>query len=243
MTNYISFSLYGKKAIYSCGAIENARLSMQLYPGWKTVFYVGKSVETSTLRALAELDAKVIRRPEEESPNAMFWRFDAVALPGAKRVIVRDADSRLSQREAVSVNEWIESGKGLHVIRDHPWHSQNILGGMWGVQGSRALELVSQNLPKNVDGRGLYGDDQDFLSQVIYPKFIDNVLAHDSFYRFTPGSVPLGPRKNNEFIGEVIQCNGEFDKSLRVAISRYESSLPLKWLLRLTRFFQRFTNL
>lgn len=243
MKNYISFSLYGNNELYSCGAIENARLAKDLYPNWQVVFFVGESIHPSTLTALEKFDVKIVLRPGPESPNSMFWRFEAVNLPDAQRVIIRDADSRISPREVASVLEWAASGKSLHVIRDHPWHSQDILGGMWGVQGLHGLQIVAQSLPANMNAQGIYGDDQEFLSKVIYPKFKGDVLAHDSFYKFTKGSRPLGPRENGAFIGEVIECSGEFDSSLRAAISRYEKNPPLKWLLRLTRVKDRLVKL
>lgn len=235
MTNYISFSLYGTKCLYSCGAVENARIASSIYPNWKVVVYVGKSVNKSTIDLLKALGAVTILQPEEETPSAMFWRFQAVNIPDAERVIFRDADSRISAREASAVTEWISSGKSLHIIRDHPWHSKNIMGGMWGVQGSRALEIVSDHLQQNTYSSGKYGDDQDFISSEIYPDFLGDRLAHDSFYRFTENTRSLGPRKSGEFIGEVIQCDGEFDSDLRGTVARYESSKLLKNVLRITR--------
>jgi hypothetical protein len=235
MTNFLSFSLYGANALYSCGAIENARLSKEIYPDWQTVFYVGKSINESTIVELENYDAKIIRCEGNESASAMFWRFHAVDLPGANRVLVRDADSRISAREAAAVSEWIASGKSLHIIRDHPWHSQNILGGLWGVQGPEALGIVSEHLPNTLNLVGEYGDDQNFVSRIIYPAFMGDMLAHDSFYRFTKITRPLGPRVNGEFIGEVIQCDGKYDPSLRQAAARYEALPPLKLLLRWSR--------
>ena len=31
-----------------------------------------------------------------------------------------------------AVEEWIHSGKSFHIMRDHPYHSAVVLGGMWG---------------------------------------------------------------------------------------------------------------
>ena len=36
------------------------------------------------------------------------------------------------QRERDAVNEWLESNKTFHVMRDHPWQGSEILAGMWG---------------------------------------------------------------------------------------------------------------
>ena len=36
------------------------------------------------------------------------------------------------QRERDAVNEWLESNKTFHLMRDHPWHGSEINAGMWG---------------------------------------------------------------------------------------------------------------
>ena len=41
----------------------------------------------------------------------------------------RDLDSAPTQREADAVQEWLRSGKTLHVMRDHPSHTFPMLGG------------------------------------------------------------------------------------------------------------------
>jgi len=61
----------------------------------------------------------------------MFWRFLPASDPDMDILIVRDTDSRLGLRERLAVNEWLESGKNFHIMRDHPQHGTLILGGMW----------------------------------------------------------------------------------------------------------------
>ena len=39
----------------------------------------------------------------------------------------------MSQKEADIVNEWIRSGKTLHVIRDHRCHFNYVMGGLFGI--------------------------------------------------------------------------------------------------------------
>ena len=57
----------------------------------------------------------------------MFWRFLALNDPLVDIFIVRDTDSRINIREERAVNEWLESDKLLHVMRDHPHHFYKIL--------------------------------------------------------------------------------------------------------------------
>ena len=44
----------------------------------------------------------------------------------------RDLDSRLNDREQAAVQEWLNSKKEFHIMRDHPMHGWPILGGLWG---------------------------------------------------------------------------------------------------------------
>ena len=47
-------------------------------------------------------------------------------------MISRDLDSRFSDREKFAVQEWLNSNKSHHIMRDHPHHDFEVLGGLWG---------------------------------------------------------------------------------------------------------------
>ena len=47
---------------------------------------------------------------------------------GVDVFISRDADSVLSKRESAAVQDWLRSGKTLHVMHDHHQHGAPILG-------------------------------------------------------------------------------------------------------------------
>ena len=65
----------------------------------------------------------------------MVWRFLPLLDPLVDAVASRDLDSRLTAREAAAVSQWLEeSGLPFHVMRDHPMHGTEILGGMWGAR-------------------------------------------------------------------------------------------------------------
>ena len=48
----------------------------------------------------------------------------------------RDLDSLASDREVAAVTEWLRSGRSFHVMRDHPQHGTEILGGTWAYRAS-----------------------------------------------------------------------------------------------------------
>ena len=49
-------------------------------------------------------------------------------------MLSRDLDSRLSAREEAATREWLYSGLAVHAMRDHPLHTQPLMGGMWGAR-------------------------------------------------------------------------------------------------------------
>jgi len=148
----ISFSLWGDIPMYNVGAIRNAELVSQMYPdGWIARFYIGSDVPQKTIDAIKELPATEIV-DMSGTPNdwqGMFWRFYAINLEeDIDYVIFRDTDSRLSHREYMAVKEWISSGKTIHIMRDHPYHSEPIMGGMWGCKPKELIEVINKDIYK-----------------------------------------------------------------------------------------------
>ena len=135
MNHLISYSLYGTGQRYTVGAIKNAVLS-QRYQGFDLRFYVGESVPdwvTSTLSLFKNVE--IVPMLGSEDSRAMFWRFYALADLSYDYVLVRDVDARLNEREIDMHQEFVESGKGFHIIKDHPTgHNYLISGGMFAAK-------------------------------------------------------------------------------------------------------------
>lgn len=206
--NRISFSLYGRDSKYLHGAFRNVELARVFYPDWQCVFYCDSQVPSETRRCLAESGAKIIDGPPELL-NPMTWRF-LPASEGEGRFITRDCDSRLNQREAEAVFEWIESGLPFHIMRDHPHHKVSIPGGMWGAVCGSIPNLRSIMLKPQWNKAG-YSIDQAMLSAEIWPMIKDKCLQHDSCTASCfPGSKPFpsGLRLGDwRFVGEVFDAN------------------------------------
>jgi hypothetical protein len=232
--NLISFSLYGKSEVYSCGAVENARLARALFPEWQTIFFLDELVSPSVKIELESLGALTVGMGKSTASSGMFWRFHAVELPGVERVIFRDTDSRISSRECLLIQEWTQSEKELHIIRDHPFHAIPILGGMWGVQGSRAIEEVRFALESNSSlNPESYGSDQVFLARAIYPLFSGRMMVHDAIFNFERGVVRPPKRASGEFVGERINCLGEPELENRLTLMKVEASFARLLVTRL----------
>jgi hypothetical protein len=146
---YISFSLWGDQPIYNVGVLKNVNLVKEIYKDWQMVVYYDNTAPTETINELKTQNVLTIDMTNKNI-YGMFWRFFAVDLPDSEYVIFRDGDSRVSVREKMAVDEWLESGKTLHVMRDHPYHRipcgndrLGILGGMWGIK-SKKISLTTQ---------------------------------------------------------------------------------------------------
>ena len=129
MTKVIAFSLWGENPKYTIGAIRNAELAKKIYPDWEVWMYVSEDVPKNILDELISLNCNVLNMGEGNW-NGMFWRFKPAASSDII-MISRDTDSRLSYREKAAVDEWLTSDKDFHIMRDHPAHGTQILGGMW----------------------------------------------------------------------------------------------------------------
>ncbi len=177
MVKLISFSLWGRQPRYLVGAVENIRLARKFYPGWVCRFYCSADVP---IALLLEEGAEVRREVALGPYHGLFWRFFPASEPGVKRFLVRDADSRLSQREAQAVQEWEVSGKQLHVLRDHPLHDRRdspILAGMWGGVGGLVPDMRAM-----VRTWGRFDHrfcDQEFLARHLWPRFKRECLQHN----------------------------------------------------------------
>ncbi len=96
-------------------------------------FYVDNTVPSELKDALRSLDAEILNQ-ESNQPwsRKLCWRFLVASDPEVGRFMVRDCDSAFSIREATIVDEWLESEKIFHVIRDWHTHTDLILAGLWG---------------------------------------------------------------------------------------------------------------
>ena len=144
----IAFSLWGDNPLYNVGAIRNAQLMMSIYPGWSARFYIGSDVPEKTIDELRGLGVDIVDMTG--TPNdwqGMFWRFYAVSLEeDIDYVLFRDTDSRISVREHEAVREWIQSDKTIHIMRDHPYHTECILAGMWGCKPKELIDIINRNI-------------------------------------------------------------------------------------------------
>jgi hypothetical protein len=184
MKKIVSFCLYGKKEIYLQGAVENSKLVSIIYPGWTGRFYVDRKVPRRIKSEIVENGCEVLEFETKKGMNPMLTRFLPWEDISVDLWISRDCDSRLNWREKAAVDEWIESDKTFHLMRDCHNHYYPIMGGMFGIKNFKFKEKFG-NLPKV----HLYysgENDQSYLEKFYWSSFSQDLLCHDTWNHNSP---------------------------------------------------------
>ena len=191
MKKVVSFCLYGCNATYIIGMKENIKLAKQYYSDWEVRIYHNNTVPEKYINEYKEIGARCIlcENIGENKLNweGLFWRWLPLDDPDVDIWISRDADSRLSEREAKIVDEWINSGKTLHSIRDHRCHFNYIMGGLFGINNKLFHEKYKFNTVSQIIKElsvyykeRPYNVDQIFLNDNLWKILKDDVMAHIS---------------------------------------------------------------
>lgn len=188
MKKVISFSLFGDHPKYNVGAVKNAELAKKHYPGWEVRIYLDHTVPDTTKHLLLERGAVVVEKQTGGGYTPLFWRFDPLYDPTVDAWISRDCDSRLCEREAFAVQEWLETDRTFHLMRDaHNHDCYPVLAGMFGVNNNLFNKRYSNRqffcLPdvmfqKDADQLSLWGVHWDVIKT-------DNV-THEHWFHNLP---------------------------------------------------------
>ena len=236
MKKVVAFSLWGTSDIYQKGAMDAIAQVNLSYPGWEARFYLGEDVPPAVRQELIDRGAVVFEGPRWGPWAGMFWRFLAASDPEVGVMISRDVDTRILPREVEAVNEWLASGRTLHIMRDHPRHEMPIMGGMWGCRTPRLRDMEEMILKWGKCAK--YGCDQEFLGRVVYPRFQDDSWIHSECVVF-PGEIVhpfLSEPHDNAYVGSALREDGLVNKYNRYLSEWLEAGkpvchLPYPWTL------------
>jgi hypothetical protein len=214
MKRVISFSLWGDSPTYNIGAIKNAEIAANFYPNFECWFYIHTpTVPESTIQTLQTMsNTKIILKDGDlNTCKPMCWRYEAIDDPEVELMMSRDTDTRILLREKMAVDEWLQSGKTFHIMRDHPHHQNpntKIMGGMFGTKKIPGINWT--NLCNNISQTHHRDYDQEMLNNHIYPLIINSLIVHSSFviyggengFRF-----PLAYDSDCHFVGEYVYAD------------------------------------
>jgi hypothetical protein len=226
---YISYSLWGSNKVYTYGMIENVLDAKKYYKGWIVRVHYNDTVPQNIIDWLKEQDnVELVHHSSTKMKTSnMMWRFEDLFIKDAVTMI-RDADSRITERELKCVNEWLESDKDFHIVRDHKHHTCPIIGGAFGCRNNclayigipthardinhpplqfiDGLELMNnfrENLPES---RDVYAVDQMFLFAYVYPYIANKSMIHCSHNAYEPFARKMEPVETGFIVQVVTEC-------------------------------------
>lgn len=222
---------------YMDGIRENFELVKQFYPGYTMRLYadlggpIGSVTGGHAKSILCDLACRepqfdicdIYDIPKLGNASVLYpllWRF----LPAIDRQIdvffSRDLDSRINDREAAAVKEFVASDESdLHVMRDHPAHGAFLMGGLWGAKVKnirRDLILAFKDMFS--DGVSYFkkengfGYDQHILTRYIWHWAKFKAMQHDSYTckKFS-GTRPFPTRRKEfqvgNYVGSIVRLN------------------------------------
>lgn len=205
----ISYSLFKsdcqefERAAYIRGFVFNLRMNILIYPSWITHLEVDRATYDDYKDLIDWLVCGMPIRGislniNEEKPDlcrGMLYRMKPIFNQDVTHVLCRDADALTTYREALCVQEWLESGLGVHAILDNTAHG-GLMGGMVGFDTSYIKSVMGwDNWEQVVAGYDLSqrGSDQHLMNQNIYPKVAGSLFTH----RLNGQALPGGMERNS----------------------------------------------
>jgi len=237
----ISMSLYGNDPRYTWGVLRNAQLVPVYVPDWTVRVYIAAdpapselAVSPRIINKLRLLGTEIVHIATGNGMAARNWRLQAANDQHIDYFLVRDADTRLSDREAAAIRDWLSVAEKngsqsaiIHCIRDHPKHAEEaIVDGLWGGRPRALHQLLRQqnitqlmdSVTSNVSSSSVKSTDdvmRTLLNQLLWPAVNNFSYCHDSVSpcdRWTPSSsrrpFPL-PRRGHEYIGQKFDAHQE----------------------------------
>ena len=234
---YISFCIYGNNLIYYKGLLDNLQIISNLDEPIKVIISYDPDILEEYKKKYEEFSfVQMVKIHDELLPNyKMCSRITNLDLvPRNSFVFCRDVDSRLTKRDLWCIGEFKKSGCLLHVIRDHYYHRQRIMGGMCGYflnyNSPKFSDLLRTFINNTSNIRKDYGFDEAFFSNIIYKLFKpEEIKIHSNCIGHLGETVSLieyEQENDADFIGNVYNI----DNSTQFIYSHYINFDHLKWL-------------
>jgi hypothetical protein len=209
MKPIVAFTLFNNNPKYYIGAERNIQQIKEMLPDWEIkIYYHNELFIEDYDKKLTDLGATMVNVKNMSITKKLitdypyFWRF--FSFFENTRAIVRDLDSRFSQREVTYINKWIESDKDYFIIRDHPWHSP-VPSGLFGVKNQ--TDNFKNHFINYIDNRDLikWGDDQEILH--LYMQNVNKDNIYYCGYDIQDNYIPRDDK--NFFIGLQLDENDQ----------------------------------
>jgi hypothetical protein len=183
-----SFCLYGTEPNYYTGLLENIEIIRTYYPDFTIMVYKGHCDPSWVLP-----EDVVVDITNRDGPINALLRY--IPINYAEVGFVRDADSRVNERDRWCIDQFLKSDKSYHSIRDHFWHQSKLMAGTFGWKRPMTLMIPTHEVS--------YGFDEQYLAQCVYDVVKSDLLVHTSVRAFV-GEHAEWIEAEGDFVGNVI---------------------------------------
>lgn len=227
--NIIAFSLGEPDQDTLRSALLNVRNAMGIYPEWRCRFYLHADAPAPAVRTIVDAGAQVVQvSGKGRLRDSSLWNLHVLADENVDYFLVRDIRCALNARERAAVDDWLQSGKWFHVMRDHYAHTDLIMPGMWGgAKGGlpNVRQLLDEIDPAQAGPGSLA---RTLLGQCIWPRIRGSACIHDSVHRSLNarefpehGLLPEG-----QYVGQVIIAPRTLERRERTREMDPDSATP-----------------
>lgn len=203
-----SFCLYGKQKKYCLGIIKNIEQINKLFSDYEIWITLGNNVPEEYINKYKLYNNVKLIYTNLTSGRLMSYRFFCIDNPLVQLMHVRDADSRLCDRDIWCIKNFNDSKYKIYTIRDHKLHHIEIMGGLCGLKKIEGLNIQEKYFSfkkENKNNIDYYHSDQHFFINKIYYPYIQNIIAYstkeNSFKNENIINIPNN--LNNDFCGNV----------------------------------------
>ena len=198
----VSFSLFGNDKKYFSNINSCIESYQILFPDWIIRVYVSDDLPVDVIKKFRDYRCEiVIMKAKGIDFRYTFWMYLVLDDQSVSHALIRDIDSIASKREKLMVDQWLNTNYILHIIRDHPDHTDLIMGGLFDRHFDPFFSVKKAMLKfKKVNKLGV---DQQFL-RLLYKHYLPNILVHDIFKRYSIEDPIIIPHQEiDSFIGEI----------------------------------------
>lgn len=204
-----TFTIFGSSDKYCKGLLRNIELIHEQFPDFFIYIYIGNDVPDYLIEQLKnEKNVKLIFTDETGMVNKLY-RFFAIDDNDVDIMFVRDADSRVLERDASTIHDFLQSDKLFHIVRDHPNHFHRIMACSLAIKKpllNQPIRSIFNEYRKHYEVNTFWND-QDFLAAVFYPHVLPVAMIHDDLQTFEPYNMKTTfkvPIKDGlDFVGQV----------------------------------------
>jgi len=221
-----SYCLYGKfNPKYYYGLINNVKFIQSRFPKALIHLWFGSDVDESYLNEIS-MNNVTIKKLDISGHELMTQRFLSIDEPNIDIVFSRDADSMISEREIIIINEFIKSPFLLHTIRDHCGQFVPIMGGLFGIKKKllKIYNLKIEDIIKKIKNLNYinfnsYNSDQELL-KYLYINYRNFFMVHSTKNIFGDKNfIKINPPEDNNFCGQVIDYDASGNSYM---VQKYE---------------------